>query len=125
MNRKQKGFTLIELVMVIMIIGILAAMALPKFVDLTTSAETASKESTSGAIKAALPIAIAELQDYPTVTQLATYIDGEGLNPTAGGTGITVTLNGSSYEALTYTDSNCSSATAGAANQVKCVKELP
>ncbi|WP_286811378.1 pilus assembly FimT family protein [Marinobacter sp. UBA2678] len=54
--RKEKGFTLIELVMVIVILGILAAFALPRFADLGGEAETASIEGARGSVKSALGI---------------------------------------------------------------------
>jgi MSHA pilin protein MshA len=56
MKKTQTGFTLIELIVVIVILGILAAVALPKFVDLTGDAEKAAAEGVAGALASATSI---------------------------------------------------------------------
>ena len=55
MNRNS-GFTLIEIIMVIIIIGIIAAVAVPKFFDLNDRAEKNSVEYVIGSLKAALAV---------------------------------------------------------------------
>ena len=55
--RNQRGFTLIELIVVIVILGILAATALPKFVDLTSDARVSKMSGALGAIKSASALA--------------------------------------------------------------------
>jgi MSHA pilin protein MshA len=51
--KKQSGFTLIELVMVIVILGVLAVTALPKFIDLKGDAQAAALQGVVGALSSA------------------------------------------------------------------------
>ncbi|MCY1430292.1 type II secretion system protein G [compost metagenome] len=54
--KQQKGFTLIELVVVIVILGVLAAVALPRFMNATEDAHTSAVKGTGGALAAGVAL---------------------------------------------------------------------
>ena len=98
MRSVQKGFTLIELIVVIVILGILAAVALPRFIDLTQEALTASTQGVAGAISSASAINYGAFQAN---SSKATPLNAAGVCGSAGSllTGGTLPTTGS----VTYT----------------------
>lgn len=117
--RDQHGFTLIEIIMVIVLLGIIAAIAIPKYVDLKTQAANATADGVVGAIVASAAIGYADR----VVKQSGTFPDITTLNTTylrvqqvtlniASATQWTSTIGGTLYT-FTYTSEGTEAGSAG------------
>jgi len=75
--KKQQGFTLIELMIVVAIIGILAAIAIPAYQDYTIRAQVSEGLNLSGGAKAAVTEYFQDRGTMPTTNALAGLADGD------------------------------------------------
>jgi MSHA pilin protein MshA len=71
--RDQRGFTLIEIIMVIVLLGIIAAIAIPKYVDLRTEAADATASGIVGAIVSSASIGYADLVTHNSDTTFPAF----------------------------------------------------
>lgn len=76
-NRRRLGFTLIELIAVIVVLAILAGVAVPRYFDYTDRARTSAVQGTLGNVRSAIQnfyanASLAGTPAYPTLTQLQT-----------------------------------------------------
>lgn len=84
----QKGFATLEVILMVVVIGILATIAVPRFTDVTTKAKIAKIQADMSTIDSALSIYYMENGKYPdgtAISALSAYInDADKLKPPTG-----------------------------------------
>ncbi len=120
---KQAGFTLIELVAVLVILALLGAMAVPRFIDMQTQALEAAKIGTKNSVRSAHALFIAENKAPPNIRQLSNYVVADS-TVQATSTGVRVNIDGTNFTVLTYSDKTCNTATSARADKVLCVGQI-
>lgn len=113
MIKQQSGFTLIELIMVIVVLGALAVSAIPRYVDLQTEADQAAVDGVAGALAAGMAINYAACVAGDAACQLIAVI------ATCDDTALTIAGGVANVPATGYTINDANLA-AGAGNTTTC-----
>lgn len=96
----KKGFTLIELVIVIILLSMLAAISYPKYIDLRNDAHKARDDAIIGSLRAGIHIYFAKNKTFPnTVTLIAGCLEGGlpqgwSITPDQGASTFTIKCDG-------------------------------
>jgi MSHA pilin protein MshA len=128
--KKQSGFTLIELVIVIVILGILAAFIVPRFGALDKQARIAVVKGMAGSLRGAAAVAHGMCLSNPTTgsSVCASPITMDGTSvaltntgwPTAADAGITSAIQSTDGFTPTYSGTTATFTKSGASDGAKC-----